>query len=162
MSFRSRKPFAPSRLSPRIRTSLPRMVGGMGAPEKTLEASDDGQNFREVAKLNGDEVRPSTPSPFRAVTAKYFRVVFKRHASSAYPRPGPRASIPIPSGCKLPPKPTDYRNCGDWCFTPAPRVNQFEEKAAFVPAMISTNLPTPPVAGNDAIAKSDVIDLTRR
>ena len=30
---------------------LPRLLAGIGSPEKSLEASDDGQNFRAVAKL---------------------------------------------------------------------------------------------------------------
>ena len=41
---------------------------------------------------------------FPAVTAKYFRVTFKRHPSEAS-----TARI-------VPPKPTDYRDCRDWFF----------------------------------------------
>jgi len=45
---------------------------------------------------------------------------------------------------------------------PGARVNHFEEKAAFTPEWDLYSVATPAVAAADAIAKSDVIDLTAR
>ena len=136
------------------------MVAGMGAPEKNLEASDDGQNFRVVAKLTDDSDAPEHTISFPAVTAKYFRVTFK-------PTPPP----PIPAwaegldpasfGIKLPPKPTDYE-IAELVLHAGARVNHFEEKAAFVPVEDLYGFATPPVAANEAVAKSDVVDLTSK
>ncbi len=135
------------------------LVAGMGAPEKNLEASDDGQTFHVVAKLTGGDAPEHTIS-FPAVTAKYFRVSFK-------PTPPP----PIPAwaqgldpasfGIKVPPKPTDYE-ISELVLHAGARVNNFEEKAAFVPAPDLYGYATPPVAANEAVAKSDVIDLTSK
>jgi len=57
-------------------------ANGIGAPEKSLEASDDGENFRLVVKLTGGSAPEHTLS-FAAVTAKYFV-----SSSSATRRPG--------------------------------------------------------------------------
>ena len=82
------------------------LVAGIAAPEKNLEASDDGQNFRVVAKLDGGESPEHTIS-FPVVTAKYFRVTFKRNPPP--PIPAWAAGIdPASLGIKLPPTPTEY------------------------------------------------------
>ena len=39
------------------------MLAGIASPEKSLEASDDGQNFRAIVKLPGTRALPSTPFP---------------------------------------------------------------------------------------------------
>ncbi len=135
------------------------MIAGMGPPEKNLEASDDGQNFRAVAKLENSDAPEHTIS-FPAVTAKYFRVTFK-------PTPPP----PIPAwaegldpasfGIKVPPKPTDYE-IAELVLHAGARVNHFEEKAAFVPVEDLYGFATPAVAADEAVAKSDVVDLTSK
>jgi alpha-L-rhamnosidase len=135
------------------------LLAGMGAPERNLEASDDGQNFRVVAQLTSSDAPEHTIS-FPAVTAKYFRVTFK-------PTPPP----PIPAwaegidpasfGMKIPPKPTDYE-IAELVLHAGARVNHFEEKAAFVPIEDLYGFATPPVAANEAVAKSDVVDLTSK
>jgi len=139
---------------------IQRMVGGLGVPEKVLEASDDGQDFREVTKLNGDEDTPEHTISFAAVTAKYFRVVFKR---TPPPKPPDWAEgiDPESFGIKLPPKPTDYE-IAELVLHAGPRVNDFEEKAAFVPVPDLYHLSTPAVGAEEAVAKSDVIDLTSK
>ncbi len=135
------------------------LIAGMGAPEKNLEASDDGQNFRVVAKLAGDDAPEHTIS-FLAVTAKYFRVTFK-------PTPPPpipdwaQGLDPASFGIKIPPKPTDYE-IAELVLHAGARVNQFEEKAAFVPVGDLYGMATPPVAAGESVAKSDVIDLTSK
>ena len=49
---------------------------GASVPERNLEASDDGQNFRIVTELPGGSA-PEQTNSFPAVTAKFFRVTFK-------------------------------------------------------------------------------------
>ena len=53
------------------------MVAGVSNPEISLESSDDGQNFQEVAKLP-DGGSPEHTVSFPPVKAKFFRVAFKR------------------------------------------------------------------------------------
>jgi hypothetical protein len=135
------------------------LVAGIAAPEKNLEASDDGQNFRVVAKLDGGESPEHTIS-FPVVTAKYFRVTFKRNPPP--PIPAWAAGIdPASLGIKLPPTPTEYE-VAEVVLHPGARVNHFEEKAAFVPEGDLYGFATPAVAANEAVAKSDVIDLTAK
>jgi len=135
------------------------LVAGVTAPEKALEASDDGQKWREVAKLTGSNAPEHTIS-FPAVTAKYFRVTFKRMPPP--PLPAWAAGIdPSSLGIKLPPKPTAYQ-ISELVLHKGPRVNQWEEKAAFVPVPDLYGFPTPHVDASEAIAKSDVIDLTSK
>ena len=135
------------------------MVAGMAAPEKNLEASDDGQNFRLVAKLTGGNAPEHTIS-FPAVTAKYFRVTFKR--TPPPPIPAWAAGIdPASLGIKLPPTPTEYE-VAELALHPGARVNHFEEKAAFVPEGDLYGFSTPTSAANEAVAKSNVIDLTTK
>ncbi len=132
----------------------------MGVPDKVLESSEDGQNFKEVAKLSSDDDTPEHTITFPAVTAKYFRVVFKRT-----PPPSPpdwATGLDAESfGIKLPPKPTDYE-IAELVLHAGPRVNLFEAKAAFVPVPDLYHLATPPVEAGEAVAKSDVIDLTSK
>ena len=135
------------------------LVAGISAPEKNLEASDDGQSFRPVASLTGGDAPQHTIS-FPAVTAKYFRVTFKR--TPPPPIPDWAAGIdPASLGMKVPPTPTDYE-VAELALHAGARVNHFEEKAAFVPEVDLYGFATPPVASNEAIAKSDVIDLTSK
>jgi len=131
----------------------------VSAPEKTLEASDDGRNFRKVASLNGGRSPEHTIS-FEPVTAKYFRVTFKRTPPPPIPAwaegidPssfGPTASAP----------PTSYE-IAELVLHPDTRVNHFEEKAAFVPSEDLYKYATPQVDASSAIKKSDVLDLTSK
>ena len=134
-------------------------VAGTSGPAKTLEASDDGQNFREVTTLDGDDPPAHTVS-FPAVTAKYFRVTFKRT-----PPPVPdwaRDNLdPESYGVRLPPKPTDFE-IAELVLHSGARVNEFEEKAAFVPVHDLYHLATAPAGAGEAISKSDVVDLSSK
>src|SRR6185437_9574787 len=109
---------------------LPAAFMGIGVPEKTVEASDDGQTFRKVATLTDAEVPEHTMS-FPPVTAKYFRITFK----PAAPPPLPLWATgidPAVFGVNLAQKPTSYK-VAELVLHLQPRVNHFEEKAAFVP-----------------------------
>ncbi len=135
------------------------MIYGIAAPEKALEASDDGQTWRTVAKLPSGE-SPETTVSFPAATAKYFRVTFMR-----VPPPPPPAWAkglnPRSFGLHIGAAPTEYQ-IAELELHPGARVNQFEEKAAFVPTPDLYQFATPAYGPNDVVKKSDVIDLTSK
>lgn len=134
------------------------MVSRVGAPEKTLEASDDGKNFRRVASLSGGRAPQHTIS-FEPVTAKYFRVTFKHNPPP--PLPAWAQGIDPDSFGPRPPPPTSYA-VAELILHTQPRVNHFEEKAAFVPEEDLYQYPTPHVDASMAIKKTDVVDLTSK
>jgi hypothetical protein len=135
------------------------MIGGIGEPDKELEASEDGQSFHTVAKLSGGSAPEHTIS-FPAVTARYFRVSFKR--TPPPPLPAWAEGIdPASLGIRFGGPPTDYE-IAELVLHPGARVNHFEEKAAFTPEPDLYGFATPAVVPSDAVAKSDVIDLTSK
>jgi (4-O-methyl)-D-glucuronate---lignin esterase len=135
------------------------MVAGIANPEKSLEASDDGQSFRPVAKLP-DGGAPEHTLSFPAVSAKFFRVVFKR--TPPPPVPAWASGIdPSSLGIKIGAPPTDYE-IAELVLHTGVRVNRFEEKAAFTPLPDLDQFATAPVAAAEAVSKSDVIDLTSK
>jgi hypothetical protein len=137
---------------------IEQLVSGIAAPEKNLEASDDGQNFRKVASLSEGRGPEHTVS-FAPVTAKYFRVTFKRNPPP--PIPAWAEGIDPTSFGPMPPPPTSYE-VAELVLHSDPRVNHFEEKAAFVPEPDLYQYVTPEVDASSAIQKSDVIDLTSK
>ncbi|MBO0911582.1 MAG: glycoside hydrolase, partial [Acidobacteria bacterium] len=138
-------------------TFVERLVYGIAAPEKVLEASDDGQTFRKILDLRGGEAPEHTIS-LAPVTAKYFRVTFKRNPPP--PIPDWAETDPASFG-PLGPAPKSYE-VAELVLHSSPRVNHFEEKAAFVPMPDLDRFATPPVDGSLAIKTSDVVDLTSR
>ncbi len=139
-------------------------LAGLSAPEKMLEASDDGVNFHLVAKLSqapGEGVASSAPQhtiSFPAEKAKYFRVVFKK--TPPPPIPAWAAGIDMEAlGIHLPPAATDYE-VSELALHTGARVNHFEDKAAFVPTVDLYGFATPHAEGSAVVAKGDVIDLT--
>jgi hypothetical protein len=132
---------------------------GISAPEKSLEAGDDGKSFREIVKLVGGGPHEYTTS-FTPVTAKYFRVTFKRMPPSpVHERDDPASLNSL--GLRVAKQPTDYE-VAELMLHPGARVNRFEEKAAFVTKRDLYGFATPPVAESDAVRKSTVIDLTSK
>ncbi len=130
---------------------------GVGAPERTLEASDDGRNFRKVAGLPGGGAPEHTIS-FAPVKARYFRVTFK---------PTPPPPVPFwaaganPGSFGInPSKAAKTYQVAEMALSPEARVNRFEEKAAFVPEGDLYQWATPAVEATSAVKKSEVIDLT--
>jgi len=132
------------------------IMGDQLAPDQFLEASDDGRTFRAVAKLGGGGAPAETYS-FPATTARYFRVSFRRAEPEAmlgdvnHEAMGMKARKPAPD--------TDI---AELLLHPGARVNRFEEKAAFTVGADLYGYVTPPVAADEAIAQSDVINLTGR
>ncbi len=138
---------------------LTAMITGITNPEKCLEASDDGQNFRAVVKLP-DGGAPEHTVSFPPVKARFFRVVFKRIP----PPPLPSWAIgldPASLGIKIGPPPTDYE-IAELALRPGARVNRFEEKAAFTTLPDLYQFATPPVTAAEVVSKSDVVHLALR
>lgn len=135
------------------------MLTGLTNPEKHLEASDDGQNFRLIAKIPDEGAAEHTIS-FPPVTAKFFRVAFKR--LPAPPAPPWLSGIDLASlGIKITGPATDYE-VAELVLRPGARVNRFEEKAAFALLPDLYSLSTPSFAQGDVVPKNDVIDLTSK
>ena len=138
---------------------LTAMITGIVNPLKSIEASDDGQTFREIVKL-ADGGAPEHTVSFSPVRAKFFRVVFKR--APAPPRPDWMSGIDLVSmGIKLGPPPTDFK-IAELALRTGGRVNRFEEKAAFTPMPDLYQFATPPFDPSSAVAASDVINLTSK
>ena len=135
------------------------IFSGISNPKKSLEASDDGQSFRTIAELPDSEAPEQTVS-FAAVTAKYFRVVFKRMPPPPLPAWAKNMDLKT-LGIKVGPPPTDYK-IAELELHPGARVNRFEEKAAFVPVPDLYEFGTPSVGPAAAIQKDDVINLTSK
>lgn len=135
------------------------MIYGIAAPEKALEASDDGHTWRTVSKLDTGQ-SPETTVSFPAVTAKYFRVTFLR-----VPPPPPPAWAkgvnPKSFGLNAGPAPADYE-IAELVLHPGARVNHFEQKAAFVTAPDLYKYATAAVGPDNVVKKSEVIDLTSK
>ncbi|HTS70955.1 MAG TPA: glycosyl hydrolase [Terriglobia bacterium] len=135
------------------------MVAGITNPEISLAASDDGQTFRPILTLP-DGGAPQHTVSFAPVTARFFRVLFKRRPAPPLP-PWAEGLDASSLGIKIGKPPTDYE-IAELVLHPGARVNRFEEKAAFTPVSDLYELATPSVTPDDVVAKSDVIDLTSK
>ena len=130
---------------------------GISSPEKTLEASDDGREFRVIVKIP-DGGAPEHTVSFPPVKARFFRVVFRR--APAPETPSWMSAIDIAATrARMGSSPTDYAIVRLALSTGA-RVNRFEEKAAFTPFPDLYQLATPSFASAEVVSKSDVVDLT--
>jgi alpha-L-rhamnosidase/F5/8 type C domain len=123
-----------------------------GESGRALEASDDGQNFHSVLDVPKGGSTEHTLS-FAPVTAKYFRVTFKTLPAP----PNPMAELGLPTA----PPPKDHL-IAELAIHPGARVNRFEEKAAFNPVWDAYGMASPDFSPQDAIKKSDLIDLTSK
>ncbi len=128
------------------------VVYGIGAPQKALEASDDGRSWRTVVRLD-TERSPETTVSFPAISAKYFRVTFHREIAS---QPAPTAAE-MDAG----PAPVGYQIAELVLHTGA-RVDHFEQKAAFVPAANLDGFSTPDFGQGSVVGVTDVVDLTAK
>ncbi len=140
-----------------IDNSLPYGLGGQIT--KTLEASDDGQTFRAVISIPSDGAAQHTLS-FPPTTAKFFRVTFKQ--APPPPKPSWMGDIDMATmGMGAMKPPTDYL-ISELVLHPGPRVNRFEEKAAFATMLDLYQFATPEVGVGDTVQKADVVDLTSK
>jgi len=127
----------------------------LGGPPRTvaeLQSSDDGQSFQHVVSILTTPEAQSTLS-FPPVTARYFRVVLLNPP----PQPVPemlRAMI----SASVPPS---SQSVTELVLHAAPRIEHFEEKAAYY---VSDGLDHPAqaaVPGEETIDPASIIDLTK-
>jgi len=121
-----------------------------GPTNRSLKVSDDGINFRTIAKV------PNSTLPFitvgiQATTAKYWRICFETLPGmpNAF-----AAMVGIPTG---EPKP-DGTNISEFVLFNTSRIDQVEDKAGFTPWKEDSNYLMPENA--DIVSSKDVIDLT--
>jgi len=110
---------------------------GSGENGCDLEASDDGQTFRNVVHIENGDV--GTTTAFAPVTARFFRITFATKA------PAP-ASVDV----------------AELVLYTGARVNRFEDKAAFTTMDDLYGLATPTVPASEAIDKNSIVDLTSK
>ena len=124
-----------------------------GPSGQDLQASDDGQNFRQVANIPATRAAQLTIA-FPEVSARYFRVVFTTQRAPEIP------FNPDDFGFNFP-KPTDHQ-IAELVLHTAGRVAHFEEKAAFATNRDLYRYATPQWPKSAAVAKADIIDLTSK
>ncbi len=118
---------------------------------RSLEASDDGVNYRFIAHiLTGAVLQQTMAVP--ATTAKYFRVTVKN------PPPKINALALMVGMDPGKPDPHPGTEISEIVLHTADRVQMFEEKAAFAPVGDLYKKATMPTS--DVVATDDVVDLT--
>ena len=124
---------------------------GDKAEDRSLEASEDGVNFRRITFIPAGEVLQQTLS-IPATTARYFRVTFKNPPTP----PNLGASFGFSGGEA--PKPPKGTEVAEVVLHPQAVIDRFEEKAGFAP--YSEKHPLTKADAREAIALADVVDLT--
>jgi len=124
-----------------------------GAPEnRSLKVSDDGINFREVARVPGSTV-PFNTVAIPATTAKYWRMCYE----TLPPQLNPFAAMAgLPPGGEKP----DGVNVAEFVLYNTDRIDQIEDKAGFSPWTEAEIIAS--TASKDAIPINDVFDLTSK
>lgn len=128
-------------------------MGAAPADARALEASDDGLTFRRVCLIPPGAVLQQTLT-IPETTARYFRVTVKT------PPPIVDMAAVIMGAVPALPKPSPGTEVAELVLHSVVRVNRFEEKDAFAPALSLAQQPTP--ATPDVINPADVVDLTSR
>ncbi|OJY97006.1 MAG: glycoside hydrolase [Sphingobacteriales bacterium 40-81] len=118
---------------------------------RTLEASDDGQNFKRICYIPAGNVLQQTIS-IPVTTAKYFRVTIKN--------PPPMFTFAGLNGGGEPPKAPPGTGIAELVLHTASRIHMFEEKAAFSTGGNFYTLATP--ASDDIINENDIIDISNK
>ncbi len=124
-----------------------------GPLNRSLKVSDDGVNFREVATFSGS-INPQNTVAFAPTTAKFWRITYKTLAAES----NPWAAM-FGGGSGEPPKP-DGVNVAEFVLHTTDRIDQFEDKAGFIPWKEDNPTFSPPNA--DAISNEQVIDLIQK
>ncbi len=130
-----------------IETALSEFQGG--AENRSLKVSDDGINFRMVAKVAGSTVPFNTVS-IEPNTARYWRICFVT-------LPAEPNLFAVMAGLPSQTKP-DGVNVSEFVLYNTDRIDQIEDKAGFSPwketgDLVSTQL-------NDAVQEDAIVDLT--
>lgn len=122
-----------------------------GGPEnRTLQVSDDGVNFRDVAKVWGSTVPQNTVS-FTPTTAKYWRIAIKTLPAESSPFGGMMGGgAAKPSGVEV----------AEFVLYTTDRIDKLEDKAGFSPWREDGKLANS--VSVDAISTADILDLTSK
>jgi len=132
---------------------------GFGADQnpRTLEASDNGRDFKKVVDITLGGVQQNTLT-FNPVTAKYFRFTWRT------PMPKPTFNIGAAFGFDAGVMPEEPKGTeiAELELFPIARINSFEEKAAFATATDLYSAPTPAIKANEVVKKDEVINLTSK
>ena len=124
---------------------------GPAIPDGEVQASQDGVNWTTIVSLPGPAHTfggfPVRTYSFPEMTAKFYRVVFDP------PRPNPMAAA-----FGMPP--ARNFNIAEIELHSTPRVNHWQEKAAFGNMLEFESAATPAVPADQVIARGNVIDLT--
>ena len=129
-----------------------------GGSNRVLEVSDDGRVFRTAFEIPGASNIPRTYT-FDPVTARFFRIAFmtpEPPAGSGFTVPPGSGSVPPP------PPPPPGVSISEVVLHTVARVNRSEDKAGFSSAFGLYELATPQIAAEDAVSRTDVIDLTSK
>jgi len=132
---------------------------GAAASIADVEASDDGQAFRKVVDIPNDGGQQHTIA-FPATSARFFRVVFTDKGPSGFGEMTFDVENPFGDFSRM--KPNPNFEISELVLHPGARVSRFEEKAGFANLIGLDAFPTPSVAANDVIHKSDILDLTSK
>ncbi|GAB3318407.1 hypothetical protein GCM10027299_09870 [Larkinella ripae] len=133
-----------------IKSALAEFRGG--SENRTLQVSDDGTTFREVAKIPGSIAAQNTVS-FAPTTAKYWRLAVK----TLPPPVNPFAGM---MGGSAGEAKSEGVNVAEFVLYNTDRIDQFEDKAGFTPWKEGTKTFQPATA--DAIPTENVLDLTAK
>jgi alpha-L-rhamnosidase/Glycosyl hydrolases family 2, sugar binding domain len=122
-----------------------------GPTNRSLKVSDDGVNFRTIATVSNSTL-PLITTAFPTTTAKYWRICFETLKGHLSP-------IMAMMGMTQAPKPAGT-NISEFVLFNTSRIDQAEDKAGF--SAWKESSPLTPRGGNieDAIASSDIIDIT--
>jgi len=124
-----------------------------GNPEnRSLKVSDDGVNFREIAKVSGSTV-PFNTVAFAPTTAKYWRIAIKTLPPAGNPFGGLMGNANAPAK-------SDGVHVAEFVLYNTARIDQVEDKAGFSPWRENGKMGTG--ASADAIPTEDVVDLTSK
>ena len=129
------------------------MEGFNGGPlNRSLQVSDDGVTFRQVAAFTSS-ISPQNTLSFAPATARFWRLAIKT-------LPPPFNMFAAMAGANPQAEKSDGVHVAEFVLHTTDRVDQFEDKAGFSPW--KEDLPTFVPATGDAIPTADVIDLTTK
>ncbi len=129
--------------------------GSGGQVERALESSNDGINFSPVISIPSGGATEKTID-FNPVTAKYFRFTFIED------KPGPNMFAMLGFGNAGQEAKPQGVPVAELVLHTTPRVDRFEDKAAFSVESGLEKMKTPTADPSDVISKDDVIDLTAK
>ncbi|MDR6907764.1 hypothetical protein J2X63_003472 [Agromyces sp. 3263] len=132
----------------------PRGFGAAPPATAVLQASDDGETYRDVVELPADGV-PARTASFPAVTARWFRLVLSGSSAA-------EALPPIAHGVRRPPvlRTTDRFEVSEFVLRSGGRVHRAEAKAGFGVVADYFAVSTDPRAGAGALHPETVIDVS--